>query len=319
VQPWLPGAGASKAPPASEAYLASLVKLHHVTFAWRGGGNDVMVTGDPAGGWTHTLTLSKPAAAAGGGEGDVEEEDDDAPHSVSCILPTGTFRFKFIVDGQWTVSPNYPIVADDGDNVNNEIFVGAASWPFEWVQVPTAAGGVAGPKPKMDIIQISQDVRVPEKELAEKEGVSGSVSAKRARKRRPAAEEALEKMVPDVAPKTRLYTPNAEANVVANASAASAAPPSPKLNPNPLQVPAAAAAAAAAASLTPPPGAPLQVLDDGDDDSFRGVRPTDPALDDSANSGGAAAATEAPPASEGGAVETRVPAAAEAVAVGKYL
>ena len=49
-------------------------------------------------------------------------------------MPTGTYRFKFIVDGLWTVSPGYPIIADVDDNVNNELFVGAASWPFEWVQ-----------------------------------------------------------------------------------------------------------------------------------------------------------------------------------------
>jgi hypothetical protein len=39
-----------------------------------------------------------------------------------------------------TLWAGYPIIADADDNVNNEVFVGAASWPFEWVQIPSTAG-----------------------------------------------------------------------------------------------------------------------------------------------------------------------------------
>ena len=124
-----------------------MVKLHHVTFAWRGGGDDVMVTGDPAGGWTHTLTMTKVHGADGDGASNDDKsskDDTSVTHVATCILPTGTFRFKFIVDGVWTVDPNYPIIADEAENVNNEIFVGAAHWPFQWVQMPTAAVSRSG-------------------------------------------------------------------------------------------------------------------------------------------------------------------------------
>ena len=152
-----------------------MVKLHHVTFAWRGGGDDVMVTGDPAGGWTHTLTMTKVHGAGG----DVDASNDDksskddtsVTHVATCILPTGTFRFKFIVDGAWTVDPNYPIIADEAENVNNEIFVGAAHWPFQWVQMPTAAppgpsGGGVNYSP------VALDMHVPDRETAAAAGVA---------------------------------------------------------------------------------------------------------------------------------------------------
>ena len=42
--------------------LASLVKLHYVTFVWKGGGEDVLLVGDVAGGWTHTLVMMRPKA-----------------------------------------------------------------------------------------------------------------------------------------------------------------------------------------------------------------------------------------------------------------
>ena len=92
-----------------------------------------MITGDPAGGWTHTLTMTKSSWRRR-----TPHDRSADTHVATCILPTGTFRFKFIVDGAWIVDPNYPIIADEAENVNNEIFVGAAHWPFQWVQMPTA-------------------------------------------------------------------------------------------------------------------------------------------------------------------------------------
>ena len=154
-----------------------MVKLHHVTFAWRGGGDDVMVTGDPAGGWTHTLTMTKVHSEAGGdgaSNDDTSSKDKDdtsVTHVATCILPTGTFRFKFIVDGVWTVDPNYPIIADEAENVNNEIFVGAAHWPFQWVQMPTAAPpGPAGGG--VNYSPVALDMHVPDRETAAAAGVA---------------------------------------------------------------------------------------------------------------------------------------------------
>ena len=157
----------------STALLPSLVKLHHVTFEWRGGGDDVMIAGDPSGGWTHTLTLDA-----------VDDPIDGGPtHAVTCILPTGTFRFKFIVDGKWRAEAAYPVVADADDNVNNEIFVGAASWPFQWVQVPGAAP--PGPPGNASSVPVALDLAVPEPHVAERNGVGGSKARETLRRRTP--------------------------------------------------------------------------------------------------------------------------------------
>lgn len=142
---------------------ASLVKLHHVTFNWRGGGTHVMIAGDVAGGWTHTLSLSKrknsdKGDAQGSNQGPNEAStnnpmDSHPTHSVTAILPTGTFRFKFVVDGEWLTEPSYPTVCDGDANKNNELFVGAASWPFEWVRVPSASP--AGPVGRIENVPVA--------------------------------------------------------------------------------------------------------------------------------------------------------------------
>ena len=157
----------------STTLLPSLVKLHHVTFEWRGGGDDAMIVGDPSGGWTHTLALDA-----------VNDPIDGGPtHAVTCILPTGTYRFKFIVDGEWRAEAAYPVVADADDNVNNEIFVGAASWPLQWVQVPGAAP--PGPPGNASSVPVALDLAVPEPHVAERNGVGGSRARETLRRRSP--------------------------------------------------------------------------------------------------------------------------------------
>jgi hypothetical protein len=141
----------------------SVVKLHHVTVNWRGGGEHVMIAGDVAGGWTHTLSLSKrknsdKGDAQGSNQGPNEAStnnpmDSHPTHSVTAILPTGTFRFKFVVDGEWLTEPSYPTVCDGDANKNNELFVGAASWPFEWVRVPSASP--AGPVGRIENVPVA--------------------------------------------------------------------------------------------------------------------------------------------------------------------
>ena len=132
----------------------SLVKLHHVTLNWYGGGTDVQIAGDVAGGWTHTLAMRETKALA-----------PSPTHSATAILPTGTYRFKFIVDGVWVTAlpTHYPTVTDGAGNVNNEMFVGAASWPFEWVRVPSAAP--AGPPGRAECVPVapSHETRSGEK------------------------------------------------------------------------------------------------------------------------------------------------------------
>ena len=150
----------------------SLVKLHHVTINWYGGGTDVQIAGDVAGGWTHTLAMratERETVAAADSERDAEVNGVDGStararrperarqtptHAVTAILPTGTYRFKFIRDGAWvTADAHYPVVTDGAGNANNEVFVGAASWPFEWVRVPSAAP--AGPPGRAENIPVA--------------------------------------------------------------------------------------------------------------------------------------------------------------------
>ena len=136
---------------------ASLVKLHHVTFNWRGGGTHVMIAGDVAGGWTHTLSLKNLNADSDDtSDSRVNPQSNTLPsptHSVTAILPTGTFRFKFIVDGEWVTEGSYPTVSDRDSNENNEVFVGPASWPFEWVRVPGSEP--AGPPGRTDAVPVA--------------------------------------------------------------------------------------------------------------------------------------------------------------------
>jgi thiol-disulfide isomerase/thioredoxin len=139
---------------------ASLVKLHHVTVNWYGGGEDVQIAGDVAGGWTHTLAARatnehSPKDDAKSDEKKKRTNDDASSptHSAVAILPTGTYRFKFIVDGEWCSDSHYPTVEDTDGNVNNEVFVGAASWPFEWVRVPSASP--SGPRGRPDHVPVA--------------------------------------------------------------------------------------------------------------------------------------------------------------------
>ena len=163
AEPAEPAASAETRTRITKSASPALVKLHRVTFVWRGGGEDVMLAGDVAGGWTHQIAMTRVdsddarADARGqrspptNGPRFVDARDDgsarvppplDSPatHACACVLPTGTYRFKFIVDGAWRVSGAYPAVADADGNVNNELAVGAAHWPFEWVRAPAFAG-----------------------------------------------------------------------------------------------------------------------------------------------------------------------------------
>ena len=136
-----------------DAASSSLVKLHHVTINWYGGGEDVQIAGDVAGGWTHTLATRRTTNEDDGWN---DSKKTGPTHSAVAILPTGTYAFKFIVDGRWVAAASsiYPTVTDAAGNVNNEIVVGAASWPFEWVRVPSAKP--AGPPGRPESVPVAR-------------------------------------------------------------------------------------------------------------------------------------------------------------------
>ena len=104
--------------------------LFDVRFTWKGGKQhtSVMLVGEPAGSWEHTEAVpmelvgpdDKAAAAAASKDGGEE-------WTTKLVLPRGTYTFKFIVDGKWSICGTHASVADTriSGNVNHVIHVGA--------------------------------------------------------------------------------------------------------------------------------------------------------------------------------------------------
>ena len=59
AEPAEPAASAETRTRITKSASPALVKLHRVTFVWRGGGEDVMLAGDVAGGWTHQIAMTR--------------------------------------------------------------------------------------------------------------------------------------------------------------------------------------------------------------------------------------------------------------------
>jgi hypothetical protein len=45
-------------------------------------------------------------------------------------LAPGTYKYKYIVDGEWQHSPDYPMVSDNAGGFNNEITVAGITYGF---------------------------------------------------------------------------------------------------------------------------------------------------------------------------------------------
>ena len=43
-------------------------------------------------------------------------------------LAPGTYKYKYIVDGEWKHSPDYPTVPDDAGGFNNEVTVAGTTY-----------------------------------------------------------------------------------------------------------------------------------------------------------------------------------------------
>jgi hypothetical protein len=94
-------------------------------FSWASGPDTVQVTGSWDN-WTERVALDKQA---------------DGTFSKKIPLPSNTkVHYKFIVDGNWTTSPNEPTANDEG-NTNNLVDVGPAPTPTE---AATAKAGEIG-------------------------------------------------------------------------------------------------------------------------------------------------------------------------------
>lgn len=89
-----------------EAATSTLV-LQEVDFVWKGEGSQVLLTGDFLG-WDTKIVLVKGT--------------DGTFHAKQKLSP-GSYKYKYIVDGEWLHSPDSPMVADGKGGFNNEITV----------------------------------------------------------------------------------------------------------------------------------------------------------------------------------------------------
>ena len=76
-----------------------------VEFKWMKGGEKVQVAGDFLNNWKDTL--------------DLEKKGDFFTKTVE--IKQKKIAFKFVVDGEWLLSEDYPQVKDKNGNLNNEI------------------------------------------------------------------------------------------------------------------------------------------------------------------------------------------------------
>jgi 1,4-alpha-glucan branching enzyme len=75
-------------------------------FVWKGAAKEVRVAGS-FNNWTPSVLLSR----SNGG--------DSCIHSVSFRVPKQAVQFKFVVDGEWKCSLDYPTCLDSNGNTNN--------------------------------------------------------------------------------------------------------------------------------------------------------------------------------------------------------
>lgn len=96
---------------AGQDTATSTLVLQEVDFVWKGEGSQVLLTGDFLG-WDTKVSLSKGA--------------DGAFHFKQKLSP-GTYKYKYIIDGEWTCSPDSPTIEDGQGGFNNQITVTDAS------------------------------------------------------------------------------------------------------------------------------------------------------------------------------------------------
>eukprot|EP00250_Pteridium_aquilinum_P001003 c11183_g1_i1 orf=283-1146(-) len=92
-----------------QAQSIEAVCYRDVPFAWVGMAEDVQVMGS-FDGWTQGLQLSP------------ENTGSFTKFSATVKLRTGRYQIKFLVDGEWHVSPDLPLVGE-GPNINNLLVV----------------------------------------------------------------------------------------------------------------------------------------------------------------------------------------------------
>jgi hypothetical protein len=82
---------------------------HPYEFVWKYGGNEVILTGN-FDNWQKTIIMKM-------------DNTDSQTFRVTLMLePTQTWYYKFVVDGIWRCSLEFPTETDNAGNVNNVVY-----------------------------------------------------------------------------------------------------------------------------------------------------------------------------------------------------
>lgn len=119
------------------ADASSTVAAEEVNFSWSGPGTEILLTGDFLN-WEVKVPLVKLPNGA---------------FSVQQKLPPGRYSYKFIVDGVWQHSPEFPTISDGAGGFNNTLVIDDPSKSKSAASEPApaaAAAAAAPPAPKAD-------------------------------------------------------------------------------------------------------------------------------------------------------------------------
>lgn len=92
---------------AEKTKLSEVNDLIPYTFEWKEGGKDVIFCASFLEDWNKKETM--------------KFNNDTKFFEITLNVPRGIHQFKFIINGQWVCSRDYPIVNDNNGNINNVI------------------------------------------------------------------------------------------------------------------------------------------------------------------------------------------------------
>ena len=92
---------------AEKTKLSELNDFIPYTFEWKEGGKDVVFCASFLDNWKRKETM--------------KYNNDSKCFEITLNVPRGKHQFKFIINGQWVCSRDYPIINDNSNNINNVI------------------------------------------------------------------------------------------------------------------------------------------------------------------------------------------------------
>ncbi|KAG0569552.1 hypothetical protein KC19_6G099100 [Ceratodon purpureus] len=174
----------------------STLVVQEVEFFWKGPGSKVLLSGDFVN-WESQLPLEKT-----GSEGWFVVKQKLAP---------GTYKYKYIVDGEWQHSPDYPMVSDNAGGFNNEITVAEDKSSPQATSKESNAGSSKAEAVVESSAQAKGAEAKPSAEAKPKPSAAASppkpkvAAAGGAKKAKAVAKPLLETMVEDVVPRLTDY------------------------------------------------------------------------------------------------------------------